>query len=201
MNKQEFISELRVRLSGLREKDVEERLGFYSEMIDDRMEEGLSEEEAVADIGSVDEIASQIIAQTPLLKIVNYAIKPKRKMQVWEILLLVLGFPIYISLLASVFAALISVYASVWAVIISLWASAFALLVGGVIAGAVMGVSVVISGNLFAGIALIGGALFCAGFSIFLLFGCKLATKGTVWITKKIVLGIKKIFLGKGEAK
>ena len=52
MNKQEFLSRLRKQLKGL--EDKEERITFYSEMIDDRMEEGLSEEEAVAAVGSLD---------------------------------------------------------------------------------------------------------------------------------------------------
>ena len=47
MNKQEFLSLLRRELSGLPQGDIEERVGFYAEMIDDRMEEGLTEEEAV----------------------------------------------------------------------------------------------------------------------------------------------------------
>ena len=44
MNKQEFLAKLQTNLSGLPEKEVQDSLGFYSEMIDDRMEEGLSEE-------------------------------------------------------------------------------------------------------------------------------------------------------------
>ena len=39
MNKQEFLAELRKRLSGLPQADIEERIVFYSEMIDDRTEE------------------------------------------------------------------------------------------------------------------------------------------------------------------
>ena len=59
MRKQEFLAKLRKGLSGLPQDDIEERLIFYSEMIEDRKEEGLSEEEAVAAIGSVDEIVAQ----------------------------------------------------------------------------------------------------------------------------------------------
>ncbi|MBR5538496.1 MAG: hypothetical protein IKU61_01205 [Clostridia bacterium] len=47
MNKQEFLEELRKGLSGLPKEDVRERLNFYGEIIDDRIEEGLTEEEAV----------------------------------------------------------------------------------------------------------------------------------------------------------
>ena len=60
MRKQDFLSALKTSLLGLPKQDVEEHLNFYSEMIDDRMEEGRTEEEAVADIGSVEEIATQI---------------------------------------------------------------------------------------------------------------------------------------------
>ena len=45
MTKNEFISRLRARLSGLPKDEIRERLAFYGEMIDDRIEEGLSEEE------------------------------------------------------------------------------------------------------------------------------------------------------------
>ena len=38
MNKQEFIDALRAALSGLPADDVEDRLSYYGEMIDDRIE-------------------------------------------------------------------------------------------------------------------------------------------------------------------
>ena len=66
MNKKEFLAQLRKGLSGLPREDIEDRLAFYSEMIEDRMEEGFSEKEAVSAIGSVDEIVSQIVADTSL---------------------------------------------------------------------------------------------------------------------------------------
>ena len=64
MNKQEFLSQLQAGLSGLPECETEERLSFYSEMIDDYTEEGFSEEEAVTQIGSVSDVISQILTQT-----------------------------------------------------------------------------------------------------------------------------------------
>ena len=47
MNKSEFLGELEKSLSELPEKDRSRSLDYYGEMIDDRTEEGLSEEEAV----------------------------------------------------------------------------------------------------------------------------------------------------------
>ena len=90
MTKQEFIEALRARLSGLPQKEAEERIGFYIEMIDDRIEEGLTEEEAVANIGSVDEIASQIVGEIPLSKIIKENIKPKKKVNAFTITLRIL---------------------------------------------------------------------------------------------------------------
>ena len=66
MTKFKFLATLQDRLAGLPREEVDERLRFYCEMIEDRMEEGLSEEEAVAAVGSVDEIVSQIAESFPL---------------------------------------------------------------------------------------------------------------------------------------
>ena len=62
MHKQEFLEQLGQALSGLPEQDRKERLAFYGEMIDDRLEEGIPEEEAVSGIGTPGEIAAQVIA-------------------------------------------------------------------------------------------------------------------------------------------
>ena len=59
MDKHDFLMQLQNRLSGLPQEDIEERLNFYNEMIDDRIEDGLSEEEAIAAVGSLDEIVLQ----------------------------------------------------------------------------------------------------------------------------------------------
>ena len=64
MNKQEFLKNLRVSLSNLPQEEIEERIIFYSEMIDDRIEEGLSEEEAKAMI--VRGFASPISKELPV---------------------------------------------------------------------------------------------------------------------------------------
>ena len=80
MTKIKFLLSLHDKLSGLPQDEVEERLNFYSEMIEDRIEEGFSEEDAVAAVGSVDEIAEQIVAQIPLSKMAMEKIKPKRKL-------------------------------------------------------------------------------------------------------------------------
>ena len=199
MNKNSFLEELRKGLSGLPQEDVEERLTFYSEMIDDRMEEGFSEEEAVSAVGSVNEIVAQIVADIPLTKIAKKRVKPKRRLKAWEIVFLILGSPIWVSLLIALFAVILAVYIVIWAVIISLWATNVALAASAL--GAVLSAMVfAFQGNTFSGAAMLGAGIFLAGLSIFMFFGCKWATKGILLLTKKMALGIKKCFIKKEEA-
>lgn len=199
MLKEEFLGKLRSKLSGLPETEIEERLHFYSEMIDDRMEEGLSEAEAVAAIGTVEEIVGQIVADTPLAKLAKERIKPKRRLKDWEIALLVLGSPIWLSLGIAAIAVALSLYVAWWSVIVSLWA-AFGAMVGTGVGGMISGIGMMIGDNSLAGIALMGASIVCAGLSIFMFYGCKAAAKGTVALTKKIALGMKKCLAGKEDA-
>lgn len=196
MTKLKFLLELNDRLSGLPKSEVEERLSFYNEAIEDRMEEGLSEEEAVAAIGSVDEIAGQIIADIPLIKVAKEKIRPKRKLRAWEIVLLAVGSPIWLSLLIVAFAVVISIYAVIWSVIVAFW-SIFGAFVGVSVGGIAGGILFITLGKIGAGLAMIGAGLVFAGLSIFAFFGCLAATRGAVWLTKKIILGIKLCFVGK----
>lgn len=182
MTKLNFLLALHERLSDLPQDEVEERLTFYIEMIEDRMEEGLSEEDAVAAVGSIDEIAGQIISELSSVPIAKEA-KPKRRLKAGEIVLLVLGSPIWLSLLIAAFAVILSLYISVWAVIISLWA-VFASLAGCGLGGIAGGIILSCVGNPHAGLVLIAAGFVCAGLSIFLLYGCKAVTIGTARLTK-----------------
>ncbi len=199
MNKQEFLTELSSKLRGLPTNDITERLNFYSEMIDDRIEEGLSEEDAVSAVGTAEEIAEQIIADTPLTKIAKERIKPSRKLSVLEIVLLVLGSPIWLSILIAVIAVIFSVYISLWSVIISLW-SVFVSLVACCIAGIIACPVLLIVGRVSLAITLLGGGMLCGGLSIFMFYGCKGATKGILFLTKKIAFWIKNCFIRKEKA-
>ena len=48
MNKTEFVNQLSAGLMGLSQEDIKRSVDFYAEMIDDRIEDGMPEEEAVA---------------------------------------------------------------------------------------------------------------------------------------------------------
>lgn len=122
MTKKEFLSGLRKKLVKLNRADLKERLGFYSEIIDDKIEEGLSEEEAVSDVGSIDEIAEQILADNGLEE---RSLRKREPVTPWELALLISGSPIWLSVLITVFAVLLSVNVTLWAVEIPLYIIGF----------------------------------------------------------------------------
>lgn len=200
MTKTEFLSALRLGLAGLPEKDIEERVSFYAEMIDDRTEEGLTEAEAVDAVGPVGKVISQIAEETPLSKLVKEKIKPKRRLSGVEIALLILGAPLWASLLIAALAVLFSLYVTVWAVILCLWAVFISLAACG-LAGVAAGTVFAVGGKGLAGLALIGAGLFLLGLLVFAFFGCKAATKGIFILTKKALSGVKKAFLKKEETR
>lgn len=198
MSKQEFLQQLRYGLNGLPTHEIEERVSFYTEMIDDKIEEGLSEEEAVKSIGPVEGIISQILADIPLSRCIKEKITPKRKLGTAEIVLLVLGSPIWLSLLLAFASILFSVYISLWAVVISLW-TAFGSLIICSISGMAASVLYIFEGHGIICLAYMGESLVCMGIAIFMFFGCKAATKGTVLLLKNLLLWIKGKFIKKEE--
>ena len=186
MTKSQFLSALGGKLTRLPRDEAEDRLRFYSEMIDDRMEEGLSEEEAVAAVGSVEKIAAQILADTFPAPPQSEPQNKKHSRNPWVILLLILGSPVWISLAVAALGIVISLYVSLWAVIISLWA-VFGSLIVCAFSGIVAGTVLAFVRTPLTGIALMGAGLICAGLAIFLFYGCKAATNGTLLLSKKLV--------------
>ncbi|MBQ6052870.1 MAG: DUF1700 domain-containing protein [Clostridia bacterium] len=196
MTKREFLSRLNEGLSGLPQEDAAGRLAFYSEMIDDRIEDGLSEEEAVAGIGPVEKIVAQIIEETPLTTLAKEKLRPKRRLRVWEIVLLVLGSPLWLSLLLAAFAVVLTVYLAIWVLVLSLWIvdlAFFAAFLGGLIAGVLF----FTGSGILSGLPVLGAGLVFAGLSIFLFFLCKETTKCAAVLTKKIGSKIKSSFKGR----
>ena len=193
MTKQDFLNKLEKGLSGLPKDEIEGRLAFYAEMIDDRIEDGLTEEQAILEIGDVEKIVSDIIGETPLLKLVKQKIKPNRRLKTWEIILLIVGAPVWFSILVSLVASAFAIYLSIWSIIISLWAIGVSLALSGVvlpIGGIIMSLSFGASG-----IAIIGVGVFSLGLAFPFFLACKLITKSFVVLTKKLLLIIKQAFV------
>lgn len=183
MNKTEFLLSLEQKLVALPQNEIEVTQGFYSEMIDDRMEDGMSEENAVAAIGDIDTIVQNTLLEMPLPTLIKAKIQPKAGLKIWEIVLIVLGFPLWFPLLAAFFVIILSVYVSVWAVIISLYAAVAAFVLSG-LAGIL---SLFFAQSFPAGLLMFGLSLICIGIGVLAFFG---VTKLSIWL-----IGLTRIFL------
>ena len=120
MGKKEYIAKLRARLYGLPWREVENRISFYSEMIDDRIEEGVSEKDAVLAIGSVEHIAEQIKAEIARSGKCDSA--QRKKLTSTELTLLILGSPVWVALLIVAAAVVFTLFVVMWALILVMWA-------------------------------------------------------------------------------
>ena len=193
MKKKEFLKELENNLKGLPQRDIDERVEFYSEMIDDRIEDGKTEEQAVAEIGTIDEVVDQIAKDTSLVRLVKNKITPKKSISGLGVLLLVLGFPLWFPLLLTLFVLVLVCFIVMWVLVIVTYAVEAALFgaagVYGAAALAQMADGVSNKGSIGLAIACVGGALL-------FIFVCIAATKLTFKINKSILTGIKRSFIG-----
>ncbi len=198
MTKHEFLSELRQRLSGLPREDIEKSVEYYSEIIDDQIEDGIPEEQAVEAMGSAAKIANQILMDTPLPKLVKAKAKPHRALKAGEIALLILGAPLWLCLLFAGAVTVFAVYVTLWAVIASLYITVLALGLSAV-AGGIGFVGLMIRHDFVAAVLCLGAGLMLAGIMILFFFGCGLITKGVVLGSKKVLLAMKSCFVGRGK--
>jgi len=159
MNKAQFLGEVRRRLRHLSKEDIKPSLDYYEEMIDDYIENGMSPEEAVAEMGTVDEAVAHILSE-----ISGEELKDRRPLRAKEIVLLAFASP-FILVFASVALSLII---SVWAVIVSLYAADLSFAVTAV-AVVGFGVASVIAGKILEAVASFGVALVFLGLTILLL--------------------------------
>ena len=200
MSRDAFIGELRHRMAGLPQEAVDRTVEYYSELIADSMEDGLSEEEAVSRLGSLDEIVANVVKDTPLPQIIETRIQEKKAkrggIRAWEVILLVLGAPLWLPLLLAVLAVVLALYVTLWAVVIALWAAVTGVILAGVAAVAA-GIFELVRLHVPQGLVLLGGGLVCMGLCALLFLLMKLITVGTVKLCKLIWTGIKSLFVGK----
>ena len=188
MNKQEYLSAIRVRIPKMPTEDMERFIAYYSEMIDDRMEDGMTEEEAVAMMDTPDDAVDQILEDTPLSKIVKQKIKPTHRLRAWEIVLIVLltAGILVLSMLVVVFSLLITFYA----VVIS------AAVAG--IAGVLAVVPFLMISNVPAAVFMLGCGFAGVGLTILFFVAVKPVTVGFWNLCKAAVSGIKRKFVKEG---
>ena len=129
MDKTQFCALLGNKLKPyLSPKEMYKTLNFFEEMIDDRIDEGLSEEEAVSQLGDINIIVDQILDE--------HNIGKKQTKLVWRFIPRELGF-INIVLLfpawITIFSLIVSLFIVILSIIFSIVLSIIAIFIGGIL--------------------------------------------------------------------
>ncbi|MCI9575869.1 MAG: DUF1700 domain-containing protein [Clostridiales bacterium] len=197
MNKLQFLDELEKRLSKLSDIERKKSLGYYAEMIDDRIEDGMSEEEAVEALGNIDEIVKTILLDTSFPTLVKAKIKRKPGSKIYHDLLIILGFPFWFPILVSLLLLALSVYILIWTCIITLWTTVASLILGGLFATVFSCYQ--FPSNLASGLFFFGSSVCCIGLGIFAFWGTKFLSKKLVQATVLFTYFIKSLLIKKKE--
>ena len=198
MNKKDFLDEVRTRLSGLDEKDIQNALDFYVEAIDDHVDDGMTEDQAVSAVGTPQEVAEKILMDTPLPTLIktqaqamNSAPTPapgvpgqpaapdqKKKMSPLAITLIIIGPPVWLPILIALAAVALSIVIAIFAVVLAIVATVLATAIGGVVAvfAALVGI---VMGEGVHGLIQLAAALVLVGLSLLLFIPIK---AGIIWL-------------------
>ena len=129
MNKTQFCALLENKLKPyLSPKEMYKTLNFFEEMIDDRIDEGLSEEEAVSQLGDIDIIVDQILDE--------HNIGKKQTKLVWRFIPRELGFINIVLLFPAwiiIFSLVASLFIVILSIIFSIVFSIIAIFIGGIL--------------------------------------------------------------------
>ena len=197
MTKADFLQLLERALAQLPEEERRANLEYYRELLDDMTEEGMTEAEATAKLGSPSQIARNILQEMPLGKLVSTRVKPKSGWTPLAIVLAVVGSPVWVPLLLAAAAVVLAIFVSIWA----LGAAVVAVVIGlavAVVAAPILAIRAAAL-TLPVGLMLLGGGLILLGLCV--LGGlvavelCKLLWQLTVWLVHKI----KSLFIRKEE--
>lgn len=187
MKKTEFLSELAAHLKKLPPEERERTVEYYREMLEEAMEDGKTEEEAVAMIGLPETVAAEVLHAAA--EKAEETEKPvRKKVNGWKILCIVLLSPIWLPVLCTLAALVIALFCVVWAIVAAFW-SVFAAVAVSALAALVTAVGGFFIGGVWYGMLFLGGACVCAAFAILFFFV-------SLWITRAILSLTSLLFIG-----
>lgn len=192
MRKSEFLEALRAALGKLPEEETRASLEFYSEAIDDRIEDGASEEDAVAAMGDVSAIASQIEAETP--PIPRAVARVRTPSPAANVILAVALSPVWVPLALAFVICVASIYLALWAVVVSLWVVAATLVLCGPIGVAGLAYCIA-TGFPLTGAWILGIGLFACGLGLLSLPAMRAASVGLARLAGIFAGSVRHLFV------
>ncbi len=201
----EFLIELKNRLSHLPISETGKVLSYYSESLQDKIEDGMTEEEAIKSFESIDEIVKSLEDEIPLSAVVKDKVinktKKNKKMSASAIMLLIITLiltsPIWIILLAVLFSIAVAVVAVLWSIpiiIVSIYVSLYPIAISGII----FGFTRMFTLSFPTGLAYLGVGVASAGLAIMLLMPIIAGLKGFLKINIYPFKKLKQWLIRKG---
>lgn len=189
MNKKQFLAALKRKLRKMSREEIERTLSYYEEIIADKIDGGMTERNAVASLGDLDTIAATIRGEEAVK---DAKVRTHASLAPWVILLLVLGFPLWIGLAGGALGIFIGFLAVMFALFVSFVAIMAALLAGGVVELA-KAVFLIGTGGWQTLISL-GAGILLVGVGILLTLAVKPVAQGLWKVVKLPFVGLKRIF-------
>ena len=174
MTKQEFLTTLENHLQALPRSEIDKTLAYYSEIIDDRMEEGMSEAEVVGNLGTPEAVARQIIQDMPIASLIKERTQKKRSIA--QNIVLICTFPLWMPLLLALLSVIFALYMAFWAVVVALFAVVFSMVVAGL--AVCVAAAFAFPVNVGMALACLGAGLILLGIGMLLLVPVWAASKG-----------------------
>ncbi len=189
MTKNEFTEELKSRINHLPKSERKKLLQYYYEMISERMEEGMTEAQAIDALGNLDELFAEF---PPAKK------EPKKgiKLRAWHIIMLIIGAPLWIPLIAVMLCLVLAFYIVIWALVICFYVVFVALAASGFAITMASFISIFYGGAPYF-FLLFGAGAVVSGFAILWLLVCNLFAKAMAKVTAKTAKGLFRFFFKK----
>ena len=196
MKRDEFYKRLRDEMSGMPSHTIDNTISYYEEIISDAVEDGRLEEDVIASFGSVESIVNNLLKDVSIAKLVKEKVKPKRRLETWEIILIIVTSPLWIGFVIGFLGLCFGLIGGFWGTIVALWAVDLAFMIGGVVSFfgsfATFAFGSVPLATFYLGAGLLG-----IGLSIILGFAFYKLTELIIKLGVKIVTRIKKHFVGR----
>ena len=195
MTMDEYLSALASGLSQLPEEERKKQISYYEELFADMKEEGLSEEEIAEKLGSPEKAAEEILKEQPLPALIKSRVRPRRGWTVLNVILLILGAPVWLSIGIALLAVILSVYVVIWAVVAVLFCVVLSILLAGILGFILFAVN--LSAAAAPALLMLGLGLICLGLIVPALWVAVAATKGICKLTGRIARWIRSLFIRK----
>ncbi|MDR0839996.1 MAG: DUF1700 domain-containing protein [Christensenellaceae bacterium] len=129
MTKQAYLDELRQRLAGLNQEEIDSCIQYYAEYFDEAGPD--AEAEVISRLGTPVQVVAQVRADRELVRF-EAAPSPKRGLKtLWLVILGIFASPIALPIAIALFAVLFAVLIALFAVLVALGAAALSIGVSG----------------------------------------------------------------------